>query len=373
MTALFVLTQLYGAIPLVSPVTDDLGGEATFALSTSFSLAYAAGFLIWGPISDRFGRKRVIAFAIGALAVTTLMCATASSVPVIAGVRALQGLSAAGFAPVALAYLTEASSPGRRGGAIGVMSTAFLVAGIFGQVLASTVALRLGWSWFFVLCGVVLAIMFLLILALLTEAPQRAHSMSLLKQFGNLARLAVTPAIVLLSIAHVTLLLSFVALYTSIGEHLASLDVPASGIILIRLAALPAMFVSLSVGALANRFSMVRVAQAGFTLAGVGLLGEAVLSGTLSGLVAASFVYVSGVALAIPSMINLYGETAAPNRGSGMAINGFILFVGASIGPLVGGAPINLNTLATILFGLLAVATVSILGFSKLSRKAVTS
>ena len=35
-TALFVLTQLYSAIPLIGPVSTDLGRNATFALSTSF-------------------------------------------------------------------------------------------------------------------------------------------------------------------------------------------------------------------------------------------------------------------------------------------------------------------------------------------------
>ena len=372
-TALFVLTQLYAAIPLLGPVAGDLGADATFALSTSFSLAYAVGFLLWGPISDRYGRKRVMAAAIGVLTAATLLCATASSVPVMAALRALQGLSAAGFAPVALAYLAEAVAPGRRAGAIGAMSTAFLVAGIFGQVLASTVALQAGWSWFFVVCGVVLGVTFVLILALLAEAPKRAPAMSLLEQFGNLAKLLVAPAIVLLSIAHVTLLLSFVALYTGIGQHLESLDVPASDIILIRLAALPAMFVSLCVGTLAKRSAIVRVAQGGFMLAAVGMLGEVVLSGTLPGVIAASIVYVAGVALAVPSMINLYGEAAAPNRGSGMAVNGFVLFVGASIGPIVGGASISFGTLAMVLVVLLAIAALSIRCVSIFNRKTTRS
>ena len=35
--ALFVLTQLYAAIPLLGPVGTAMGGDATFALSTSFS------------------------------------------------------------------------------------------------------------------------------------------------------------------------------------------------------------------------------------------------------------------------------------------------------------------------------------------------
>ena len=367
-TALFVLTQLYAAIPLSTPVSSALGGDATFALSTSFSLTYAAGFLIWGPVSDRYGRKRVMAIAVGVLAVTTLLCALASSPSAMTLLRALQGLSASGFAPVALAYLAEAVAPARRAGAIGAMSTSFLVAGIFGQVLASVITLRAGWPWFFVLCG--LAIAFALILAAATEAPRHAPSPSLLAQFANLARLLTMPVIVLLSIAHITLLLSFVALYTGIGQHLQSLDMPASATVLIRLAALPAMFISLSVGALAQRLAMARVAQLGFTLAAVGMLGEVALSGTIPGLIAASIVYVAGVALAVPSMINLYGEAAAPNRGSGMAINGFVLFIGAGIGSVVGTTFASLSTLAIVLVALLAVAAASVGAVSALTRRA---
>ena len=59
-TALVVLTQLYLAIPLIAPVGRGLGGDATLALSTAFSLCYASGFLIWGPISDRYGRKKIL-------------------------------------------------------------------------------------------------------------------------------------------------------------------------------------------------------------------------------------------------------------------------------------------------------------------------
>ena len=367
--ALFVLTQLYAAIPLLGPVGASMGADATFALSTCFSVTYAVGFLVWGPISDRYGRKKVMTASIGVLVVATLLCSAASSLPTLAGLRALQGTAASGFAPVALAYLTEAVAPQRRARAIGAMSAAFLVAGIFGQVLASTIALRASWSWFFVACGVVLAIIFTIILFSVAEVPNHSPSMTLLQQFGNLVVLLFRPAIVLLGIAHITLLLSFVALYTGIGHHLEDLHVAASNIILIRLAALPAMFISLGAGALAKRIGAIRVAQVGFGLAAVGMLGETFTAQTIFGVVASSIVYVSGVALSIPSMIMLYGETAAPHRGSGMAINGFVLFIGASIGALVGKAIGGFGTLTLTLVALLGLAATSLLTLGAILRK----
>ena len=368
-TALLVLTQLYAAIPLLTPISTDLRGSATVALSTVFSLTYAMGFLIWGPVSDHYGRRRTMALALGTLTVSTVCCALAPSLPVLAALRAIQGLSASGFAPVALAYLSEALEPPRRAGAIGAMSTSFLVAGIVGQVLASLVALHLGWRWFFPLCSGLLAVALTVVLAVVHDAaPASGPSGSSLRgQFASLGRLAVRPAVLALSLAHVTLLMVFVAMYTGIGGHLEALGLRPTSIILVRLAALPAMFLSLGAGRLAARCSWAQTARLGFGVSALGMLGEALLAGSLAGLVACSVVYVAGVALAAPAMISLYGQVSAPNRGSGMALNGFILFVGTSAGPLLATSSSTFWVLALTLTGVLAVALLAVTGFKALA------
>ncbi|MDO5084559.1 MAG: MFS transporter [Arachnia propionica] len=355
-TALAVLTQLYAAIPLFGPVSRSLGGDATFALATSFSLTYAIGFLIWGPISDRYGRKGVLVVAVGILSLTTLLCSFATSLPVLALLRAGQGLAAAGFAPVALAYLTERVAPSWRAAAIGAMSTAFLVAGILGQVVASMIAIRLGWAWFFVIFAVVLMVDSALLLVLLTKTTRRSDVPSLGLQFTALGRLMIRPGILLLSGAHVTLLLSFVALYTALGRQLVSLGQEASSVLLIRLAALPAMFLCLVAAPLIGRIGAMRVAQLGFGLSALGLLVASLSATTLPVVTVASIGFVSGVALAVPSMISLYSTTSAPNQGSGMAINGFMLFTGASLGPILANGVESFSALMLVLVGLLGLA-----------------
>ena len=366
-TALLVLTQLYAAIPLLAPISADLHGNATVALSTAFSLTYALGFLIWGPVSDHYGRRRTMALALGILTVSTGCCALAPSLPALAALRAIQGLSASGFAPVALAYLSEALAPHRRAGAIGAMSTSFLVAGIVGQVLASLVALHLGWRWFFPLCGGLLAVALAVVLTVVHDATSGPSGSSLRGQFASLGRLALRPAVLALSLAHVTLLMVFVAMYTGIGGHLETLGLRPTSIILIRLAALPAMFLCLGAGRLAVRWSWAQTARLGFGVSALGMLGEALLAESLAGLVACSVVYVAGVALAVPAMISLYGQVSAPKRGSGMALNGFILFVGTSAGPLLATSSPTFRALALTLTGILAVALLAVTGFKALA------
>jgi YNFM family putative membrane transporter len=150
--ALLVLAQLYLAITLAPVIGEALGGggpAAAAALGTTYALAYGLGFLIFGPLSDRYGRKPILVAGMAVLAVATAGMAAASSLAMVAAVRTVQGLVAASFSAVALAYVGEALPPRWRSTGIGAMSTAFLSAGILGQVYAEAVAQAIGWRWVF--------------------------------------------------------------------------------------------------------------------------------------------------------------------------------------------------------------------------------
>ena len=132
-SALLVLSQLYLAIPLAPIVAEVLGrggSAAAAALGTTYALAYGLGFLIFGPLSDRYGRKPILVPGMAVLAIVTAALAAAPSLPVLAVLRTVQGLVAASFSAVALAYVGEALPPRWRSTGIGAMSTAFLSAGI---------------------------------------------------------------------------------------------------------------------------------------------------------------------------------------------------------------------------------------------------
>jgi YNFM family putative membrane transporter len=368
--ALLVLTQLYAAIPLIGPVGDALGGDATLALSTVFSLCYAIGFVLWGPISDHYGRKRILIVGIAALTLTTLGCVFASSLTGLAVLRAAQGLAAASFAPAALAYLSEAVAPARRPVALGAISTAFLVAGIVGQVLAATITLLVGWTWFFVVGAAALGLSLVGLVTLPKEAGRPAGPGGLGQRFAAFARVVSRPPALLLSAAHVTLLLSFVAMYTALGPHLVELGLAASQVIWLRLVGLPGMFTALLVGVIARRLGYPGAARLGYLLAAVGITGEALFASTLVGIAVTSLVFVTGVAITIPAMITLFGETAAPNRAGGMALTGLVLFIGASIGPVVASVGWSFPALMLVLATLLVSAAGFLTAFARVTSRA---
>ena len=365
-TALFVLTQLYSAIPLIGSVSTDLGGNATFALSTSFSLCYALGFLIWGPIADHYGRRACLLTGMALLTVATLSCAVTTSLSALAVARCIQGITAASFSPIALAYLSDSTPPAWRGTAIGAMSTAFLVAGIFGQVTAQAITERWGWHWVFGASALVLFICAGAIAVLMRDRTTRTPYSSLIDQFTRVGALLTTPTILLLCSAHITLLLVFVAMYTALGPHLVSLGYSPSDVLILRLVGLPGMFAALAGGKLSQRFSTITLARAGFLLGVVGLILEACMHTSTTGIGAASLVCVTGVAVAVATMITLFGQVAAPNRATGMAINGLVLFLGASIGPLLGAAGLSFSALLLVLAALYCCAALSLTVVAKL-------
>ena len=98
-TALLVLMQLYLAIPLTPVVGEALASDgAAAALGTAYILAYALGFLIFGPLSDRYGRKVILVPGMTAFALATAALSLAPSMSVVGVLRAVQGLLAASFA-----------------------------------------------------------------------------------------------------------------------------------------------------------------------------------------------------------------------------------------------------------------------------------
>jgi MFS transporter, YNFM family, putative membrane transport protein len=355
--ALLVLMQLYLAIPLAPVVGKALASDgAAVALGTAYSLAYALGLIVFGPLSDRYGRKPVLVPGMVALAIATAALSLASSMTMVGVLRAVQGLFAASFAAVTLAYVGEAFPRRWRSTAIGAVATAFLVAGIVGQVYAQAVADALGWHWVFGLAAPAFAVAAVGLGTILVEPVRARVPASLGQEYRELARLAGQRQLALPYLALFTVLLSFVAMYAALGPWLVTrFGLDSADVLLVRLAGLPGMILAPLAGWLVGRFGAAPVSVAGFGLAVAGLTLEAVAAGNLGALVVASAIFVAGIATVVPAMITLVGSRAGPARGGALGLGGLALFAGASCGPLAPGLPLGFPGLLLVLAALLLV------------------
>jgi predicted MFS family arabinose efflux permease len=355
--ALLVLIQLYLAIPLAPVLGEALeggGAAAAAALGTAYALAYGMGFLVFGPVSDRYGRKPVLVPGMAALAVATAGLSAASSLPMVALLRSMQGLLAASFAAVALAYVGEALPPRWRSTGIGAISTSFLVAGILGQVYAQAVAQAFGWRWVFGFAAPAFAIAAIAIATVLREPARSGPPTSLGQKYRELAALAVRRELALPYAACLPVLLSFVAMYAALGPLLQTrFGLDDSEVLLVRLAAMPVMLMAPLAGWLVGRRGPTKVAVAGYLLAAAGLATQAISVATLWALVVASVVFVAGIAMIVPAMIALVGGRGGSARAGALGLTGLMVFAGASCGQLAAELPLGFTGLMFALAALL--------------------
>lgn len=336
--ALAVVSQLYWPLPVLPQVARAHGltpGAAGMVVS-AFGMAYAAGFLLFGPLSDRLGRRAVMAWGLAALAPLTAALAWAPSSALLAG-RALQGLAAAAFAPAAIAYLSERGTPRQRTWGVAWISTAFLSAGLLGQMYGGAVAGRWGLGAAMLPLAAVYAITACALLR--TPADARAAARALPSLRASIQAMSTLLADARLRRAYgpaLLLLPCFVAFYLLLDWH-AGAALHAQGItpLATRAVALPAFLAPLAVAAAMARIGAARLVALGLGTAATGLLLAAWAGAAhLPGLLAASVVFVLGVGTSVPSLIaRVAGLAAAPVRGLAVALYTFVLFVGASLGP----------------------------------------
>ena len=171
--ALIVPAQLYLALPL-GPFLEDafrISPAAASWATSAFALAYAFGFLFFGPWSERVGRRRVLTGGMVGLAITTAGASLAPNLAVLIIFRVTQGLMAATLAPVALIWVTEKAPARLRSRALAILTTGLLGAGLMGQVYGTGMLAVVSWRWMLMTA----AGAYLLLAWLLHESIEEGH------------------------------------------------------------------------------------------------------------------------------------------------------------------------------------------------------
>ena len=128
-------------IPILPFLSPQLGGgtdDIAFILAT-YSVAAAIVAPIWGRLSDRVGRRRILGICLLGGAVSHFLLAIADTLWLVYVSRAVAGMMAGGV-PVATALIADASSPEQRSRAMGLIGRAFGIGLILGPVIGGMLA-----------------------------------------------------------------------------------------------------------------------------------------------------------------------------------------------------------------------------------------
>jgi len=182
------------AMRVTDPLLPRLSGEFGVPLGevasviTVFAIAYGVSQLFFGPVGDRYGKYRVIAWAALACALTSLACALAPSQSALLMARLTAGVTAGAIIPLAMAWIGDVTPYAQRQPVLARFLIGQITGLSAGVLLGGIAADYLSWRTPFVALAVWFALVGVIILAFQQRLP--AHAVTTLRAEGGvLARM----------------------------------------------------------------------------------------------------------------------------------------------------------------------------------------
>ena len=162
-------------VPALPTLQHDLHTTPTGVtwIFTAYLLAASVATPIAGRLGDMFGKKRMLVLVLAGLGAGTLLAALATTLPLMIGARAVQGLGGAIF-PLAFGIVRDEFPRERVAGGIALISGLLGVGGGLGIVLAGPILSHFDYHWLFWIPLVAIVLSVVATLLVVPESPLRA-------------------------------------------------------------------------------------------------------------------------------------------------------------------------------------------------------
>ncbi len=188
-----VIVLILGALSTVSPfsvdmylpafpqIARDLGTTpAEISLSVSgYFIGLALGQLFYGPLLDRFGRKRPLYAGLSLFVVGSLGCVTARSPGLFIAFRLLQAVGGCAAQVGAIAMVRDFFPVRESARILSLLMLVLSVSPLFAPSIGGLVATTVGWPWIFVILAGFALILIAVVAAILPEGHEPDRDISL--------------------------------------------------------------------------------------------------------------------------------------------------------------------------------------------------
>lgn len=144
------------AIDIMLPALSDIAANYNLTRDNDQQLvifAYVAGFgapqLVFGPISDRYGRKGLLAICLIGYAIAGVACIITNSFGLLLLTRFIQGIFASGVRVIASSVIRDLMAGRAMARVMSLIMTVFMVVPIMAPALGAGVMLIAPWEWTF--------------------------------------------------------------------------------------------------------------------------------------------------------------------------------------------------------------------------------
>ena len=346
--------------PLLPTIAKDFHTSVSSAgiLITAYMLPYGLFQLVYGPLSDRFGKVRVATMAMLIFSVGTAVCGLSSSLAVIALMRFLTGVAAAAVFPLTLAYIGDIVPYAQRQGTIAILMSASASAAAFSTSVGGTIAQFVSWRLVFPLFGAASAVVTVALLMLMRREIRLPLPMPRPRPRDLYLATVRAPRMLPLLLLVLTEGFLYNGVFSYLGgflNHRYALGALAIGLLL-GFAGVAQLAAARSLRVLVRRFGERRLILSGGSMMGAGYVTAALWP--IWPLFLVSMVFTgAGFALCHSTLQTRATETYPQGRSTAVALFAFSLFLGGGVGTALVGPIIELNYGVTLVAaGILLVA-----------------
>jgi DHA1 family bicyclomycin/chloramphenicol resistance-like MFS transporter len=178
-------------VPALPALTQALGAEVGAAqlTMTLYFIGLAAGQLLWGPLSDRYGRKPILMGGLAIMLAASLAAAIAESLAAVIAARLAQGLGMSSGALIGRTIVRDLYAHEQAAKLLSSMSIVFSLIPIAAPLSGGLLADAAGWPAVFITLAGVAAALLAAVLFLRETAPvARASRPGVLATFGTILR-----------------------------------------------------------------------------------------------------------------------------------------------------------------------------------------
>ena len=132
------------SLPDIARLLDATTAQGQLTIS-SYLVGFAVGQIVYGPLSDRHGRKPVLLGAVALYCVASLACALSTSIDMLIAARFVQALGGSGGIVLARAIVRDLYSGSRAGRELSLIGAVMALAPVLAPIAGGVLQTGFGW------------------------------------------------------------------------------------------------------------------------------------------------------------------------------------------------------------------------------------